>query len=174
MTTTYDPSQVAFQSAINGFKSRIKDDKLLAEILKTSSIEEVYDFTDKLQAEQAKNGHLRHLSKIGPFLEHLRDYSGAIDTFVQAKPSILAFLWGPIKLLIQWTSVLKQSFDAIINITAEIGEVLPEFKQVSELFSQNTQLKGVLVLFFQDVLEFYLIALEFFTKPSESFFHPTL
>jgi hypothetical protein len=167
MATPYDPIQVAFQSVIHDFKDKLKDDKLYREILKTTSIDEVYDATDKLQEEQAKNGHLRHLSKIEPYLERLRDYSDAIDTFVQAKPDVLAFIWGPIKLLIQWTSILKQSLDAIINTTAEIGALLPEFKEVSKLFSHNVQLKDVLVLFFQDILDFYLVALKFFNKPSK-------
>lgn len=168
MTTSYDPIQTAFQSAIRDFKDRIHDDKLCKKILETTSIDEVYDATDELQKEQAKSGHLRHLSKIGPYLERLRDYSSVIETLVQAKPDVLAFIWGPIKLLLQWTSVLKQSFDAIINTTAEIGELLPEFKEVSQLFRANAQIKDVLVLFFQDILDFYFISLKFFSKPSKS------
>ncbi|ERF71684.1 hypothetical protein EPUS_08997 [Endocarpon pusillum Z07020] len=165
MAAPIDPVQAAFQSVIHDFKDKLSDTKLYNEILKTTSIDEVYDATDKLQEEQAKNGHLRHLSKIEPYLERLREYSGAIDTFVQTKPNVLALIWGPIKLLIQWTSTLKQSFDAIINTTEEIGGLLPEFKEVNQLFAHNVQLKDVLVLFFQDILDFYLVALQFFSKP---------
>lgn len=168
MTTTNDPIQTAFESVIRDFKDRLNDDELCEEISKTKSIEEVYDATDKVQAEQAIKGHLRHLSKIAPFLERLGEYSGAIDTFVQAKPLILAFIWGPIKLLIQWTSILKKSFDAVVNMTAEIGELLPEFITVTKLFSQSTHLKDVLVLFFQDILDFYVVTLKFFSQPRES------
>lgn len=164
MTTSYDPIQVAFQSVINDFKTKLQDDKLYGDLLKTTSIDEVYDATDKLQATP---GHLRHLSKIGPYLERLRDYSGAIDTLVQAKPAVLALTWGPIKLLLQWSSILKQSYDAIINTTAEIGDLLPEFKEVRQRFDHNDKLKDVLVLFFQDILDFYLVALKFFNKPSK-------
>lgn len=167
MATPCDPIEVAFQSVIHEFKDKLQDDKLYSQILSTTSIDEVYDATDKLQKDQAKSGHLRHLSKIEPYLERLRDYSGAIDTLVQAKPDVLALIWGPIKLLIQWTSVLKQSFDAIINTTAEIGDLLPEFKEVSQRFSHNDKLKDVLVLFFQDILDFYLVTLKFFNKPSK-------
>ena len=152
---------------IHEFKNKLQDDKLYSELLKTTSIDEVYDATDKLQKEQAKSGHLRHLSKIEPYLERLRDYSGAIDTLVQAKPDVFALIWGPIKLLIQWTSILKQSFDAIINTSGEIGDLLPEFKEVTQRFSNNDKLKDVLVLFFQDILDFYLVALKFFNKPSK-------
>lgn len=167
MVTPHDQTQEAFRTVIREFKDKLQDDKLYSEILKINSIDEVYDATDQLQKEQAKIGHLRHLAKIEPYLERLRDYSGVIDTFVQAKPDILALIWGPIKLLIQWTSVLKQSFDEIINTTAEIGDLLPEFKTVSQLFCHNAQLKDVLVLFFQDILDFYLVALKFFSKPSK-------
>ena len=167
MATSYDPIQVTFRSVIHDFKDKLQDDKLYSEILKTTSIDEVYDVTDKLQKEQAKTGHLRDLAKIGPYLERLREYFDVIDTFVQVKPDVLALIWGPIKLLVQWTSILKQSFDAIINTTAEIGELLPEFKEVVQLFNHNLQLKDVLALFFQDILDFYLVALKFFSKPSE-------
>jgi hypothetical protein len=125
----------------------------------------VYDATDKLQEEQAKKGHLRHLSKIEPYLEGLRGYASVIEVFMQAKPEMLALIWGPIKLLLQWASTLKQSFDAVINTTADIGALLPEFQGVAKLFSHNEQIKDVLVLFFKDILDFYLIALKFFSLP---------
>ncbi|KAL9621184.1 MAG: hypothetical protein Q9160_004316 [Pyrenula sp. 1 TL-2023] len=149
MAVPSDPIQTAFQSVIQDFKNKLKDDMLYEDILKTTSIDEVYDAADRVQEEQAKNGHLRHLAKIAPYLERLSEYSSAIDTFVQAKP----------------TSNMKKSFDAIVNTTAEIGDLLPEFTTVTNLFSQNTHLKDVLVLFFQDILDFYIVALKFFKQP---------
>ena len=165
MTSSYDPIQAAFESAKRDFKASLGDDALFSEILKTASINDVYDATDKLQAEQAKKGHLRHLSKIEPYLEGLRGYASVIEAFMQAKPEILALIWGPIKLILQLASTLKQSFDAIINTTADIGVLLPEFQGVAKLFSHNEQIKDVLVLFFKDILDFYLIALKFFSLP---------
>lgn len=163
MTAPYDPVKVAFENAIREFKRTLENDKLYDEILKTTSIDQVYDATDRLQEEQAKKGHLRHLSKIKPYLQRLRDYTDAIDTFVQTKPDILALIWGPIKLLLQWASTLKQSFDAIVNTTADIGALLPEFQEVTKLFRHNDHIRDVLVLFFKDILDFYLIALKFFS-----------
>lgn len=163
MAAPADPIQTIFDTAIRDFKADLKNDKLYSEISKATTIEEVYDVTDKLQEEQAKNGHLRHLSKIEPYLEGLRNYASIIQVFMQAKPEILALLWGPIKLLLQWASTLKQSFDAIINTTADIGVLLPEFRGAVDLFSHNEQIKDVLVLFFKDILDFYLIALKFFS-----------
>ncbi|ETS84159.1 hypothetical protein PFICI_02184 [Pestalotiopsis fici W106-1] len=157
-----DPINDAFERAKREFKDELNDEELYREILQTTSIDQVYDATDKLQAEQLKTGHLRHLAKIEPYLVRLSDYSKAVETFVQVKPDILALIWGPIVLLLQWASALKTSFDAIINTTEEIGLALPEFQQAGQLFGDKEQVKDVLLLFFHDILEFYRLAFRFF------------
>lgn len=157
--------QNAFQAAMHEFKTNLNTDELYTKLLAVSSIDEVYDLTDKLQADQGRKGRLRHLAKIEPFLNRLREYTGTIDTFVQAYPEIMGLIWGPIKLLLQWSSALTQSFDAIVNTTADIGLLLPEFQEVVVLFSDNNRIYDVLVLFFKDILDFYLIGLKFFTMP---------
>ncbi|EHK42065.1 hypothetical protein TRIATDRAFT_295808 [Trichoderma atroviride IMI 206040] len=159
------PIQLAFTEAVRQFKSKLKNDQLYADILKTKSIDEVYDKTDALQIELGKQGRIRNLSKIRPFLEGLRSYADVIDTFIQVKPDVLALIWGPIKLLIQWTASLTQSMDAIINTAAEIGSLLPDFKLMATMFGYNEHIKDVLVLFFRDILDFYAVTLKFFTSP---------
>src|SRR5437762_225159 len=126
--TSNDPIQEAFERAKHEFSQGLKNPNLHIELMKTTSIDDVYNAADKLQQEQAKNGRLRHLRRIEPYLERLRQYAGVIEVFVQAKPDILSFVWGPIKLLLQMSGILKQSFDAIVNTMANIGEKLPLFK----------------------------------------------
>ncbi|KAL4877424.1 hypothetical protein BJY04DRAFT_198337 [Aspergillus karnatakaensis] len=174
MAAKHSITQSAFQAAMDEFKTQLDNDKLYAEILSVKSIDEVYDLTDKLQAEQGKKGQLRHLAKLEPYLNRLREYSGVIEVFLQVQPDIMALIWGPIKLLLQWTSVLTQSFDAIVSATADIGLLLPEFQEVAVLFSQNTQLYDVLVLFFKDILDFYQIGLKFFAMPRWKYFFESL
>ncbi|KEY74072.1 hypothetical protein S7711_02661 [Stachybotrys chartarum IBT 7711] len=170
MAAALDPIQTAFASAVVNFRLKLNDEKLYNKILETRSLDSVYATTDALQAEQGKEGRLRHLSKAQPYLERLRSYTSVIDTFVQVQPDILALIWGPIKLLLQWASTLSQSLDAIIDMTAEIGELLPEFKEMAIMFHQNQPLKHVLVLFFQDILDIYLIALKFFSMSRWRYF----
>ncbi|KFA48785.1 hypothetical protein S40293_01495 [Stachybotrys chartarum IBT 40293] len=170
MAAALDPIQTAFASAVVDFRLKLNDEKLYNKILETRSLDSVYATTDALQAEQGKEGRLRHLSKAQPYLERLRSYTSVIDTFVQVQPDILALIWGPIKLLLQWASTLSQSLDAIVDMTAEIGELLPEFKEMAIMFHQNQPLKHVLVLFFQDILDIYLIALKFFSMSRWRYF----
>lgn len=105
------------------------------------------------------------MSKIEPFLEGLKGYSAVIEVFMQAKPDVLSLIWGPIKLILQWADVLKQSMDAIVDTTAEIGSLIPEFRISSKIFSEDTTIREILVLFFKDILDFYVIALKFFSSP---------
>ncbi|KAL4905604.1 hypothetical protein BDW74DRAFT_167782 [Aspergillus multicolor] len=174
MAATNSLVQSAFQAAMNEFKTNLDNDKLYAEILAVKSINEVYDLTDKLQAEQGKKGQLRHLAKIEPFLNRLREYAGVIEVFLQVQPDIMALIWGPIKLLLQWSSVLTQSFDAIVSAAGDIGLLLPEFQEVMVLFAQNTRLYDVLVLFFKDILEFYQVGLKFFSMARWKYFFESL
>lgn len=157
----------AFENAVRDFKATLGDEELLEAISKTKSIEDVYDATDALQKEQAQKGRLRYLAKIQPYLEGLRSYASVIEVFVQSKQEILSLIWGPIKLLLHWTNNMKQSFDAIVDALADIGLLLPEFQAVRELFSHNEHIKDVLVLFFRDILDFYLIVMKFFRKTCE-------
>jgi hypothetical protein len=158
-----DAVKHAFNSAIEKFKKDLKNPDLYDQILQTTSIDQVYDATDKLQEEQSKTGSLRHLSKIGPFLGRLKEYTDAVDTFVQAKPDILALIWGPIKLLLLWANVLKQSFDAISDTLEEVGSLMPEFCEVTKIFTDSVRLQEILALFFRDILDLYLIAIKFFS-----------
>jgi hypothetical protein len=163
---TTDPAILGFERVKQEFKDKLKDDVLYREILTTRSINQVYDLTTKIQDEQGKAGHLRHLSKIQNYLEKLRLYADAIDTFMQVKPYILALIWGPTKLLIQWTSTLSKSQDAIANIISEIGDLLPQFTEMAALFSHNKRLNDLMYLFFQDIMDFYLITVKFFSLSS--------
>ncbi|KAF5627128.1 Nacht domain protein [Fusarium sp. NRRL 52700] len=138
MTTT----QRAFEAAMLDFKDKLKGHSFYDQIIQTTSIEQVYQDIEKLQDKQAKSGRLRHLSKIEPFLARLREYSSVIETFVQAKPDILALIWGPVKLLLLWADVLKQSFDALVNALEEIGNALPDFCELAEMFAGNNRLQG--------------------------------
>ncbi|KAF5712258.1 Nacht domain-containing protein [Fusarium mundagurra] len=156
-------TQRAFEAAMLDFKDKLKGHSFYDQIIQMTSIEQVYQDIEKLQDKQAKSGRLRHLSKIQPFLDRLREYSGVVETFVQAKPDILALLWGPIKLLLLWADVLKQSFDALVNALEEIGNALPDFCELAEMFAGNNRLQALLVLYFRDILHFYLISTKFFS-----------
>lgn len=153
----------AFQNAKQDFMSSLKDPSLFDSVSKTTSIDDIYAFTAQLQHDQGKRRGLRGLRKISPYLDRLKQYAGVIEVFMQAKPEILTLIWGPIKLLLQMSDNLTQSFDAIVDAMAVIGNKLPLFEAYATLFEESTRVADVLVLFYKDILDFYEIALNFFT-----------
>ena len=163
---SFDPFQQVFDTARKDFLDSLaaSNPSLERNLLATKSIDDVYDIAEKLQAEQAKRGRMRNMARIAPYLECLRSYAAEIEIFVQAKPDILALIWGPIKLLLLWTNNLKHGFDAVASTIERIGELLPQFKRVKDILRDEARLKSVLALFYRDILDFYSVALGFFGK----------
>ena len=57
------------------------------------TIDDVYNEIRITQEEQGRKGKLRNMKRIEPFLVCLEQYSGVVDTFVQAKANVLALIW---------------------------------------------------------------------------------
>ncbi|GAM36872.1 hypothetical protein TCE0_022r06309 [Talaromyces pinophilus] len=161
MNTT-NPVQNAFDRAKREFENGLNNRALVQDILTVNTIDQVYETLEKLQVKQRKQDRLRYLARAEPFLKCLQSYASVIEVFIQVKPDVLCLIWGPIRLLLLWSSEIKESFDAILNITEKLAMLLPQFKEVVELFSDKERITATLGLFFQDMLDFYLIALKFF------------
>jgi hypothetical protein len=88
------PSHVekAFEIAKSEFLQNLKRPNDY-DFSKFSSIDDVYDMTDKIQEEQNRTGNMRHLSRIKPYLEALSQYIGVLDTFSQVKSDITSLIW---------------------------------------------------------------------------------
>jgi hypothetical protein len=175
MSMTLDPVEDAFNSAKQAFQMSLADPNLYNEILTATTIADVYKLTTRLQEDAASQARLRHLARIRPFLERLSAYVDVLDTFVQAKPTLLALIWGPIRLIILWSSQLNQALDAIADATVKIAQALPHFASMAQTFAQNHAIKAALGVFYQDILDFYIIVLNFFRMSRmSSFLHPPM
>lgn len=153
----------ALERAKRDFLASLKDPSLVQSVAHIKSIDEVYAFTAQLQHDQSKRQGLRNLRRITPYLDGLKQFAGVIEVFIQAKPEILALIWGPIKLLLQMADNLTQSFDAIVEAMTVIGNKLPLFEAYTNLFETSDRVLDVLVLFYKDILDFYEVVLNFFS-----------
>jgi len=87
-----DSIEDAFEAARQNFLSSLKDQDVY-NFSQFTSINDVYNTTDKIQEEQRTSGALRGLNRIRPYLDCLSQYVGVIDTFTQVKPDILCLIW---------------------------------------------------------------------------------
>lgn len=158
-----DPIQEAFDHAKRAFLNKVKDRTLYNEILTTTTITDVYKTTFKLQEEAAaKNRGLRWMGKISPVIERLNSFASVIDVLVSSKPDILALIWGPLKLMLIWSSGLNAARDKIADTLVKIGYNLPQVAVMRKVFQDDDRVKDALVLFYEDILDFYRVTLDFF------------
>jgi hypothetical protein len=158
----------AFAAAKKEFLASQKDCSLFERVSNVTSIQEIHEFVMQFQAQQSNTTGMRCLRRINLFLDKLRQFSQVIEQFVQVKPDVLALIWGPIKLLLQMADVTLQSFNAIVDTMAIIGDRLPFFEKFTTLFEANDRVKDALVLFYKGVLDFFGIALNFLSVKRET------
>ena len=91
---------VAFSSALSDFKAGLSDDGM-DEVAVPSSLSDLKIALSDVEREQSKRKSLRNLAKIRPLIDALENYSKVVEVFVNVKPAVLAFIWGPIKLCVQ-------------------------------------------------------------------------
>ncbi|KAH0425605.1 nacht domain protein [Colletotrichum camelliae] len=155
----------AFESAKKNFlKSLTNPTKY--DFSKIHSIDDVYNATDEIQKQQAQTKTLRGLNKLKPFINGLNQYAGTIEVFVQAKADILSLIWV--------ASSVITAFEKVVTVLADIGSALPVFKKYAEIFQQNEEVKGVLGLFYSDILEVYTILLNFLAHRKRNIFFESL
>jgi hypothetical protein len=88
----HDSIKDAFEDAKEDFLKSLKDPDVY-NFSKFTSINDVYDTTDKIQQEQSRSGTLQGLNRIRPYLDCLSQYTGVIEIFTQVKPDLLCLIW---------------------------------------------------------------------------------
>ncbi|KAL8828541.1 MAG: hypothetical protein Q9191_002532 [Dirinaria sp. TL-2023a] len=131
------PLITAFETARQEFLHDFRDDDYAQKVSQLASIDDVYDAAEVIQKKQAES---------------------------RVKQEILSLIWAPIKLLLIVSSTYMKSFTKVLDAMAEFGAALPHFKAYALLFDGNEAIQRLLGLFFRDILDFHLIALNFFRR----------
>ena len=85
-------AKTVFDAAVKDFQDELPD-KEEFNFQGIETIDDVYREIERTQEEQGQTRQLRNMKKIAPFLACLEQYSGVLDTLVQAKASVLALIW---------------------------------------------------------------------------------
>jgi len=165
MASYFSDPPSEFDHALQNFTRNLSPQE--KEDFRFARISDVYGEIDRIQKIQEARGLLRNLRRIQPFVEGLNRYSKIIEQFVNVKPAVLSFIWGPVKLFLQVSSMHVKCFDIILNALRQIGENLPRFESFSVTFQQNPRIGRVLLWLYSDILEFYAEVLKFLRKKGE-------
>jgi hypothetical protein len=89
-----------FLSVFTSFKETLPQHHV-DEFQEIKNLEDLDLAIREIEKQQANRKSLRDMGKVRPFLNALDQYSQVIEVFVNAKPDMLAFIWGPIKFCLQ-------------------------------------------------------------------------
>ncbi|KAF8466383.1 hypothetical protein BDZ91DRAFT_725301 [Kalaharituber pfeilii] len=151
----------ALHTALINFKAKLSEEQH-KDFAQFGSIDEVYRCAKEIQEQQKKKGLTRNLQRLKPYIEGLTQYAKVIDVFVQAKPEIMALVWGSTRFILQIASAHLSVFDKILDALERIGENLPRHQRFEGIFNNNARMHRVIGLMYEDILAFHAEALKFF------------
>lgn len=67
-------------------------------------------------------------------------------------------------------SSLLSVFDKVVKVLADVGMTLPSFQAYAQLFQQNDGIRRALFLFYADILDFYVVLLNFLNNRGKFLF----
>ncbi|KAF2807330.1 putative zinc finger protein [Mytilinidion resinicola] len=152
----------AFDRTLEDFKKNLK--KKDQNNFKMTTFSDLKQSIAELQAKQHSQRRLQNLNRLKPFLEAIEQYGKVVEVFCNSS-EFVAFVWGPIKLLLQVASAYAEAFTELLDTYENIGESLPLLLQYQDLFHSKPHMVQVLSLMYEDILKFHRIALAYFQQP---------
>ncbi|KAK4205422.1 hypothetical protein QBC40DRAFT_260708 [Triangularia verruculosa] len=119
----------------------------------------------QIQDEQASKNKMRNMARLRGFLEGMEQYEKIVEVFLNTS-ELLAFVWGPMKFLLQITRNYVKAFDALLEKYEDMGEQLDVLAQHKNLFdtTDNVHLRKILEMIYEDITDFHAKALSYFKQ----------
>ncbi|KAH6845783.1 hypothetical protein B0I37DRAFT_381087 [Chaetomium sp. MPI-CAGE-AT-0009] len=162
MATTSGSGATAFEQALTKFKAELNPKQQAA--FQRTTLPDLLAEIENIQNAQHSTRRLQAINRLKPTLEACNQLGKVVETFVNAS-EFVAFVWGPIKLLLQIASSLAEAFNELLDMYERLGEELPLVQQYERLFSEDPNIKRVLGYLYKDILEFHRRALKYFQQP---------
>ncbi|KAJ5090487.1 hypothetical protein N7532_009171 [Penicillium argentinense] len=156
-------SSSAFEKALETFKGSLS--KRDQNTFKAATFQDLQSSIDDLQRTQHGKRQTRWLKRLGPFLEAMDQWGKVVEVFCNSN-EIVAFVWGPVKFLLQVASNHQKAFTELLDTYEAIGEHLPLLLQYQDLFRVQPEMVRVLSLIYEDILEFHRLAIQYFQQRS--------
>ncbi|RSL58822.1 hypothetical protein CEP54_007587 [Fusarium duplospermum] len=134
------------------------------EAFKGTTLETLKRGIATLQVRQHAERRLQNPNRLMLFLKAAEEYGEVLQVFYPGH-EIMAFIWGPVKLLLETVNSCDRAFNELLDTYERMGEEFPLLLQYRDLFHPDSHDMGlILVLICEDVMEFHRIALEHFRR----------
>ncbi|XRM43507.1 hypothetical protein ABZX51_006682 [Aspergillus tubingensis] len=151
-----------FQQALNSFKTQ-SGPGLVAEFEMTS-LTALKSSIAKIEKRQRKEKRMQNMRRLSKFIEIMERHGKVIEILLNTT-NLLAFVWGPMKFLLQVASSVCDAFNELLDTYKVIGESIELLEKCNGLIDGSHLVQQAVVSMFQDIFEFHQIALAYFRKP---------
>ncbi|CAI7574998.1 unnamed protein product [Penicillium glandicola] len=151
-----------FRRVLESFKSQLGPD--LAAEFEMTSLADLKRSIAKIERKQATERRMQNMRRLSNFVDIMDNYGKVIEVFLNVT-DVLAFVWGPMKFLLQVASSVSEAFNELLTTYQIIAESLPLLEKSEGLLDGNPCVQQALESMFHDILEFHQTALTYFRKP---------
>ncbi|KAJ3548304.1 hypothetical protein NM208_g1070 [Fusarium decemcellulare] len=151
----------AFVEALDRFRKTLTDEQ--KKQFSLSSLGDVEDAINNIQNNYGHRKQLRNMKRLSNFLEGMQQIEELVAIFLNVH-EVVAFVWGPIKFVLNIAKNVLESFEVLLDTYVEVGEVIPRLREYKQIFKDYPSVREVLERCFYDILEFHKAALEVFTR----------
>lgn len=146
-------------------KYRLRCTREAAEKFHNTTILEVKAQILSIQKQHGNEKKMMNMKRIEKFVNAMDHWGKVASKLTSNSASLIAFIWGPAKSLLQEASTFTDSLDTLLDAYDDIGQRLPSLETYVELFQNDPGLGECLRQMYHDVLEFHFNALSFFSGP---------
>jgi len=164
MASTLGPLTTRFQQVLEDFQKTLKQDEV--DDFSFATLDDLKQLVCDIQRDQAASRRMKNLNRLAFFLEAMEQYDKIIQIFLNAS-NFVAFIWGPIKFLLQIASTYAEAFNSLLDAYQDIGENIPLLLQYEQTFRDKPALQPVLGLIYTDIMEFHRSAMKYFRGSGE-------
>ncbi|KAK4209645.1 hypothetical protein QBC37DRAFT_430021 [Rhypophila decipiens] len=168
MSGTHTPPPAHGEPSFQRVLQQFKDEHLKgseSEQFQFANLADLRSSMKEIQDEHASKVRMRNMNRLRKFLEGMEQYESLIEVFLNAS-EFVAFVWGPMKFLLQVTRNHVKAFDALLDHYEDMGEQLEVLAHHQPLFEmrENGHLNNVLEMIFSDILDFHAKAMSYFRQ----------
>ncbi|KAH8707014.1 hypothetical protein GQ44DRAFT_818027 [Phaeosphaeriaceae sp. PMI808] len=125
-------------------------------------------------ASAAQKGHAQKSrswlvqERLSSLVDSVADYGKALDVYSNTYGLIMSPIWGSLRVVLHIASEAGKFQEKIVEMFAQIGDLLPRFHIYQALFTNHERLLVALSVAYLDVLRFCVRTKDFFKRTKQS------
>ncbi|KAJ9669237.1 hypothetical protein H2201_000589 [Coniosporium apollinis] len=152
-----------WNKALERYREELEENDDYQDIIEVRSLEDLLYHAKSIESllPQERTA-LNSMSRLGPKLKFVDDFSAAIALYFGADATLTALVWGSIRLMLTLASSAGDTLQDVLDMLEELSLTLPRFKTYEKTLPMGKALETALLDVYTEVICFYARAIHFF------------